>query len=290
MKFYLPAIRHDFEGFAALTQLYSQTRNCLFENIEIDMRATDWFDADMCSVFGAILYSLGSDLNNVTLTNIPPRVEQILSKNGFLVHYGQALNIIDHWGTTIFYKRFDIGERRYFSDYIDNEFINREEIPQMSHALLKKFRGSLFEIFDNSMIHSGTELGVFSCGQFFPNRNRLDFIVVDLGVGIRKKVCDHLEFDISPEQAIEWATQEKNTTKRGTPGGLGLKLLCNFIDLNGGRIQIVSDAGYWCRENRSTIARRLDHPLPGTAVSLEINTADASSYRLSHETSLDDIF
>lgn len=290
MKFHLPAIRHDFEGFAALTRLYSRTRDCLFENIEIDMRATDWFDADMCSVFGAILYSLGSDLNNVTLTNISPRVEQVLSKNGFLVHYGRALNIIDRWGTTIFYKRFDIGESRYFSDYIDNEFINREEIPQMSHALLKKFRESVFEIFNNSQFHSGTELGVFSCGQFFPNRNRLNFIVADLGIGIRKKVCDHLGFDISPEQAIEWATQETHTTKIDTPGGLGLKLLRDFIDLNGGRIQIVSDSGYWRRENRSTITGRLDHPLPGTAVSLEINTADASSYRLSHETSLDDIF
>ena len=290
MKFHLPAIRHDFEGFSALTRLYSQTRDCLFENIEIDMRSVDWFDADMCSVFGAILYSLGSDLNNVALTNISPPVEQILSKNGFLVHYGQAWNIVDHWETTISYNRFDIGEDRYFSDYIDNEFINREEIPQMSHALLKKFREGLFEIFNNAMIHSGTKLGVFSCGQFFPNRNRLNFTVVDLGIGIRKKVSDYLELDISPEQAIEWATEGTNTTKKDTPGGLGLRLLCDFIDLNGGRIQIASDAGYWCRENRNAITRQLDHPLLGTAVNLEINTADTRSYRLSHETRLDDIF
>ncbi len=290
MKFHLPAIRHDFEGFLALTRLYSQTRDCLVENIEIDMRSVDWFDADMCSVFGAILYSLGNNLNNVALTNISPPVEQILSKNGFLVHYGQALNIVDHWETTISYNRFDIGQNRYFSDYIDNEFINREEIPQMSHALLKKFRESLFEIFSNAMIHSGTKLGVFSCGQFFPNRNRLNFTVVDLGVGIRKKVSDYLKSDISPEQAIEWATEGTNTTKKNTPGGLGLRLLCDFIDLNSGRIQIVSDAGYWCREDRNTITRRLDHSLLGTAVNLEINTADTRSYRLSHETRLDDIF
>ena len=36
-----------------------------------------------------------------------------------------------------------------------------------------------------------------------------------------------------------WATQGRNTTKRGPiPGGLGLKLLTEFIKLNEGRLQI----------------------------------------------------
>ena len=49
---------------------------------------------------------------------------------------------------------------------------------------------------------------------------------------------------MAPEEAIEWATRANNTTKRGdVPGGLGLKLLCEFIDLNGGSLQIVSDGG-----------------------------------------------
>ena len=290
MKFLLPQINHDYASFDALARLHAQTKEYLFRTVEIDMNATRWFDADMCAAFGAILYSLGARLNEVTLTHIPPRVEGILSKNGFLSHYGRV-QIPDHWGTTIPYQRFDIEDDHYFADYIEDEFIHRTEIPEMSPRLLKRFRESIFEIFSNAVLHSRTRLGIFSCGQFFPNRNRLDFTVADLGVGIRENIKNHIGLKLPPENAIIWATEEFNTTKRGKlPGGLGLKILCEFIDLNGGSIQIVSDAGFWQRKNKKTVAKPLRCPFPGTVVSVEIDTADEHVYSLASELNADNIF
>ena len=96
---------------------------------------------------------------------------------------------------------------------------------------------------------------------------------------------------MAPEEAIEWATQANNTTKRGDiPGGLGLKLLCEFIDLNNGSLQIVSDAGYWRRKSRHNKTARLRNAFPGTVVSVEIDTSDLNSYRLASELETDDIF
>ena len=294
MRFTLRPIRHDHSSFEALAYLYTQTEGYVLDAVEIDMNETDWFDADMCAAFGAILYSLGKRLNEVSLINIPQRVERILSKNSFLSHYGRA-RIPDRWGTTITYKRFDVEDDHYFANYIESELIHRSEIPEMSLGLLKRFRESIFEIFSNAILHSRTELGIFSCGQFFPNRNRLDFTVADLGIGIHQNVKDYIGFNISPEEAISWATEEFNTTKSenfpGVPGGLGLKLLCEFIDLNRGCIQIVSGAGYWQRENRETLTKSLTYPFPGTVVSVEINTADTRVYRLvPEELSPEDIF
>ena len=114
MRFALPSIRHDSKGFAALANLHAQTEHCFVDDIEIDMRSTNWFDADMCAAFGAILYRLGDNLNTVSLTNISSKVENILSKNGFLSHYGRQ-KMPDRWGTTIAYQRFDIEDDRYFS-------------------------------------------------------------------------------------------------------------------------------------------------------------------------------
>lgn len=290
MKFTLPEIRHDQAGFAALVRLASETKDCIFDDVEVDMGITSWFDADMCSAFGAILYRLGERLNTVELTNICPNVETILSKNGFLSHYGRV-KIPDRWGTTIPYQRFDVKDDRYFADYIENELIHRAEMPPMSQGLLKKFRESIFEIFSNAVLHSRAETGIFSCGQFFPKRDRLDFSVADLGMGIRQNIRDVTGLDLSAEAAIQWATEGRNTTKRGpVPGGLGLKLLGEFIDLNGGCIQIVSDAGYWKRENRKTTIVPLTHSFPGTVVTVEINTADTNSYKLASELSAADIF
>ncbi|MCZ0940379.1 MAG: hypothetical protein OXJ55_17175 [Caldilineaceae bacterium] len=291
MKFFLPQqVRHDYWGFEALTQLHSQAEEYFLEEIEIDMGSTFWLDADMCAVFGAILYSLGDNLNTVNLVNIQPDVERILSKNGFLSHYGRV-KIPDSWGTTISYQRFDVSDDRFFSGYIEAEFIHRIEMPEMSPGLLKKFRESIFEIFSNAVLHSGTRLGIFSCGQFFPKKNKLDFTVADLGVGIRQNVCEYTGLNLSASQAIAWATVENNTTKGGSvPGGLGLKLLGEFIDLNGGCLQIVSDDGYWQRVNRNSSSYALRHRFPGTVVNIEINTADTQSYVLTSELDVDEIF
>lgn len=290
MRIHLSGIHHDRDGFMSLARLHDQTRDCLFDDVELDMAATDWFDADMCAAFGALLYRLEHALNTVRLTNIRPAVRNVPSKNSFLSHYGRT-RIPDQWGTTVSYKRFDADDDRYFASYVETEFIHRSEIPEMSRGLQKKFCESIFEIFSNAVLHSASKLGVFSCGQLFPNRSKLDFCVADLGVGVPHNVRRHTGEDLAPEKAIDWATRANNTTKQGdVPGGLGLKLLCEFIDLNGGCLQIVSDAGYWRRKDRRTDTAGLPHAFPGTVVSVEIDTADTNSYRLSSEIGTDDIF
>lgn len=290
MRFSLPEIRHDQAGFEALVCLYGQTKDCIFDDIDVDLSTTSWFDADMCAAFGAILYRLNENINTVKLKNIQPAVEKILSKNGFLSNYGRE-KIPDRWGTTIPYQRFDVKDDRYFAGYIENELMQRSEIPAMSPGLQKKFREGIFEMFSNAVLHSQTEIGIFSCGQFFPKRDRLDFSVADLGIGIRQNVNKNAGLDLAPEKAIIWATEGRNTTKRGQiPGGLGLKLLKEFIYLNSGRVQIVSDAGYWQWEKGNIFTARLSMPFPGTVVSVEINSADTRSYSLAGELSETDIF
>lgn len=290
MRISLPKIEHSLIGFEAVVQLHEMTKDCLFDDIQIDMKQATWFDADMCAAFGAILYHIGDRLNSIHLTSIPRNVEKILSKNGFLSHYGRE-QIPDNWGTTIPYRRFAAKDDRYFAAYVEEEFVRRSEMPKMSSGLVKKFRESVFEIFSNAVIHSQTRLGIFSCGQYFPNRNTLDFSVADLGIGIRKNVQDNLGLDLSAEDAIEWATQGTNTTKRGRiPGGLGLKLLYEFVQLNRGQLQIVSDTGYWCLGRDGAQKIPLKGSFPGTAVNIEINTSDVRSYCLKSELSETDIF
>lgn len=286
----LSDIRHDQAGFEALVRLSSSLEAARFSNLEISMSRVGWFDADMCAPLGAVLYRIGSRVNKVSLDHLQPQVEKILSKNGFLSHYGHV-STRDTYGTTIPYQRFDVKDDRFFASYVEAKFVRRTELPRMSAGLMKRFRESVFEIFSNVVIHSQSELGIFSCGQFFPKRNRLDFSVADLGVGIRRNVLDHTGLDLPADQAIVWATSERNTTKRGPiPGGLGLKLLREFITLNEGRMQIVSDVGYWSLEKGAVQTALLSAPFPGTVVNVEINTADRRSYALTSEVKETDIF
>ena len=104
---------------------------------------------------------------------------------------------------------------------------------------------------------------------------------MDLGVGFRRNVTAYLKKDISSSEAIDWALTGNNTTRSGDiPGGLGLKILREFIQLNAGRLIIYSDTGYWCLSKGATEKRNLTHSFPGVVVTLEINTADQAHYDL----------
>ena len=69
-----------------------------------------------------------------------------------------------------------------------------------------------------------------------------------------------------------------------------MKLLREFITMNGGRIQIASDSGFWELSGGEVTERRLSDRYPGTVVNIEINTADPRSYCLASELRPEDIF
>lgn len=289
MKIILQDIYSNYEGFSSLTSIASQTKESVLEEIELDFSRTGWLDANMCAPLGAILYKLARGINTIRLLNLSSDVEKIISKNGFLCNYGWP-RIRDTYSSTIEYKRFEPKDDRYFAEYIEKHLIGKG-IPEMSPGLLKKFRESIYEIFSNAVIHSQTSLGIFSCGQYFHRKHRLDFSVADLGIGIRRNIHERLGLELSAEEAINWALEGKNTTKAGPiPGGLGLKLLREFIIKNEGRIQIVSDAGYWELSEGKVKTRTFMEPFPGTVVNIDINTADTKSYRLVFEIKPEDIF
>jgi hypothetical protein len=161
----------------------------------------------------------------------------------------------------------------------------------MTPGLVKKLRESMFEIFSNAVIHSRTKYGIFSCGQYYPQSGRLVLCISDLGVGIKTNVNETLGLKMVDEQAIQWATQDRNTTKRGPiPGGLGLKILKEFICMNGGSLQIASECGYWSLCKGHTSLARFPDRFPGTVVAVEINTKDGKSYALASEVQDFEIF
>jgi len=288
----LSKINSSFEGFEKLILLYRQARVCRDDSYEIDMSRVTWFDANMCAPLGAILYQYPRKYK-IKLSGLRPSLEKLLQRNGFLPNFGfNREKVFDHLGTTIEYQRFEGSDSTAFKDYVSRHFVGKG-IPNMSQVLHKKFRESIAELFENAIDHSFTQKGIFACGQYFPNASRLDFSIVDLGIGIKENVKQKLGLNLEPDAAISWAVSGENTTRQmkdGKPGGLGLKLIKEFIKLNHGKIQIASDAGYWDYDTSGESTRKFSMPFPGTTVNIEINTSDNNSYCLSSELNPEDIF
>lgn len=286
-------ISSDFDGYNHLSMLNHNLKGFMFEDIYLDFSNNNWFEANLCAVLGAVINNANANLNNIRLENLNPSQKNIFSRNNFLASFGGE-KIIDYNDTTIKYRRFKQTEDKLIRDYLERELIKKQDFPKLSLNAKKEIINSLFEIYSNAILHGDCD-DVFSCGQLYPQKNppRIDFTIVDMGKTIKKNVNEFLKKDISGTEAIKWALEENNTTKpreNNIPGGLGLKLIFEFVCLNKGKLQIVSSDGYWELSKQKETSSKLTRPFPGTIVNIEFNLDDKSFYYLKEEKSEEIIF
>jgi hypothetical protein len=290
MIHYLPTIYSNQKGYECLAELAKATVKLRADRLELDFSHVGFFDANMAAPLGAVLARVADRFNAIEIVNIPELIERVLRKNGFLIqHRYQPLE--DANRTTIPFRRLQRTDEGLFEDYLQRH-LRGKGIPRMSEGLGKVFKQKIFEVFQNAVIHSESEQGIFVCGQFFPQKQRLDLTLADAGIGIRENVRRYFDDrKIASVPAIRWALQEGHTTKKGQqPGGLGLKFLHDFVRLNKGRIHIVSRFGFYEFQGGTESFTKMAGDYPGTTVTLEVNTADTAAYRLESEVSHEGIF
>lgn len=266
-------------GFTQIADLYDKNKGNFFEKIPVHLHI--WFDANMAAPLGAVLDLLEDNLNDIVFQSINSDIQSILQKNGFLKHFGFEQRT-DSYNTTIQYQKMKPDDGRYFHQYVTAQFLNRSELPNMSAGLRKKMTEAMLELFVNAQIHSQTK-HIYTCGQFFPKRHTIEFCIADTGIGFKETFLRRFDKPVSAVDAIQWAVQDRNTTKVGIPGGIGLALLSEFVKLNKGKLQIVSDDGYYQYDCDGEKSEKLSKPFPGTVVNVEFRTDDSSNYSLVSE-------
>ncbi len=304
MIFHMPNVHSGFAGFNTLAGLVAQAVGAKSPELEINFSRLSWFDANMSAPLGVVISKITDDFKSVSVAGAPLPVEKILRKNGFLRPYGFA-PLPDANRTTMPYQRFKLSEIGLFAEYL-GVHLPGKGLPNMTSDLALAFQQSLYEIFSNAVTHSRSDQGLFACGQFFPFDHRLDISMADAGVGIPYRVNQAYhalldnnpkfwegldkggfldeERNMKPSFALRVALAESATTKTGsTPGGGGLKIIKEFIRHNGGCIQIASGGAFWEFSKGQDTFNDFQSPFPGTAVNLEVNTADTKSYCLGNQ-------
>lgn len=289
MIFHLPTVRSDREGFECLGELARATEDLFAGQLQLDMSKAFFFDANMAAPLGAVLSRVADGFNMVEIVALHRPVAQVLRKNRFLTHYRYE-PLADTNRTTMPYRRLRLIDEGEFEEYIHGQLSGKG--PEMSEGAGRVFKKKVFEVYQNAVFHSESEVGVFVCGQFFPQQRRVDFTVADAGIGIRETVRRYFENPrIGSLPALKWALQPYNTTKRGPhPGGLGLDFLQHFARLNQGRIQIASRFAFYELNSDGEVFEKMTSDFPGTAVTIEINTADEAVYFLESEGDAEDVF
>ena len=241
------------------------------------------------SNFTALLGALIDNCESYEI--IEPRKEKVktvLSKNDFFPTYTSLLKLNDASQSVIEYEKFaldDLDKQNIFFDrLIADELLKKKGVTNLSEKVLKIVSQNIIELFDNAREHSKSNKGIYIAGQFFPQKHKFDFTIVDMGVGIVENVNLFLGKKLESGEAIFWAMQKQNSTRIGEPGGLGLALLKELILKSNGKIEIISNDGYYFIKNQEESYENLEISFKGTIINIEFNI-DGKTYFLKEEIS-----
>lgn len=283
-------IKKDIDtGFSAHTRL-SQLAYLLttadVKTVNIDLEKVNFIASNQFAILGCILntYRETHPDTKIFLLNMKKKISETIQKNGFYYHLGLK-KIEDTYNTVIPYTIFDIDKIDEFEKYILLRIFGRPDIPKMSTKVKNSIVDNILEIFNNVKEHTHS-LKIYTCGQYFPRSSLLYFTVVDSGETIPYNVLSYFN-DINeavPEKTLEWAIQEGNSTRiTATPGGLGLSLLRDFIELNQGKLYIVSGNETYEKLGSNDRHKYMDYDFPGTIVTVAFNLSDKNFYSLRSE-------
>lgn len=151
-------------------------------------------------------------------------------------------------------------------DLVLHQFENaREFIPA--------FEWAIYEVIDNIILHAETPVPGVVCAQYYPEKNRMDVAVCDMGRGIKTSLSESFKLK-NHEDAILKALQRGVTRNSQKGQGNGLAGTFEISKLNTGSFRIWSgDASYKLspRENEGDF-EKLATLLPGTGINLSLNT------------------
>jgi hypothetical protein len=145
-----------------------------------------------------------------------------------------------------------------------------KSLPTLSRPQITALEWSINEITDNVLNHSESPVGGFIQATTYINRNVVEFVVADAGIGIPRSL------GISdPKIALERAIQEGVTRNKKTNAGNGLYGAFRVSALSMGSMNIDSYGGqlYVSSEGRVR-AKKETIPYPGTVITCKIDCSD----------------
>ncbi|HRF55771.1 MAG TPA: ATP-binding protein [Campylobacterales bacterium] len=260
-------------------QIYADSAN-VDDGTEVivDFANAGFIYANFTAILGAVIQKFQANGHKITIISpTNDKTRTVLCKNNFLPFFdNQFEKLNDRTLTTIEFRHFGLNDtvaQQSFFDMLRDGFLRSRGLVNMSDKVLKAVSQNIIELFDNAREHSQSECGIFCAGQLFPQKHKLDFTIVDMGVTIKRKVCDYTGEAFNAGEAIKWAMQRMNST-RDDIGGLGLALLKELIIKSGGKLEIISNNGLYFIQDGKEGYEDIEFEFAGTAINIEFNIND----------------
>lgn len=268
------SLETDHLGVGELMRFYQYANALSSTTITLNISPTSHVDANLSAIIIALVQKLKIERKVYVFVELGDG-KGVFFRNGLISHLkgeGNNNQYHDDRQSTIPLTAFNPDEDENYCNYLRNQFFAHRGLDKVTRTIKEALRTHYLEVFTNVGIHANTTLPVYTCGQYFPERNILKFTLLDLGDGFLKKIKTSTNGRVTDDRsAILWATEGINTTKDVNlygPGGTGLKELKKYCYTNNGSLHICSGTGYVNMLNNKTIEYNLPFPFPGSIISI----------------------
>lgn len=304
---YVPTIndgKKDFELIIKLNFLIKQSVSLILKQtagnkkikITFNFSKCDFLRQNAIAYLGAVSFLLKSNGVDVryNLKSMSKRVITMLREDGFINHnFKKYIDFeTEVSDKSIEFNNFqgDLSKNprvsKDISDYVNNEWLEKTDIT-FSKSLKSDMSARLFELFANALEHSNSLIGCVACGQTYDETEEVVLSIVDMGVGISKKVKKYVydteKIKINSFEAMERAFTTGFTTRSPQSGGMGLSLLVEFLKLNGGEIDIYCNDINWSTDGRKIDKAYVPYEFEGTMINVRFKIDSKSIYKYKGE-------
>jgi hypothetical protein len=167
---------------------------------------------------------------------------------------------------------------RVINDWLGRGWINIGE--DLKIEIITK----IAEIYENAFEHAESEIGIFTCGQRYPNLSELNLTIIDFGIGIPQRVRTlSANAALSDTEAIQWAIASGNSTRTGcVAGGGGLDTLRYFVTQHNAKMEIISHNGYILLNRDGVSYKTCSSCFVGTLININLNCDESKYYKKPH--------
>lgn len=276
----IPSIVYsNYEGFSALISSFRKYLVNVRGEIALDFRGNKWFDSNLLSVvYAYVTRGKALGIDSIYQNSPDSPLHKLLLRNNFAKECFDMPYRPRKKESTVPFKIFRADATYQFADYMDAQIVRY--FPAMDDRVKRDLSAYIQELFGNAQIHGECDQ-VYTCGQYYHRRQKMDFTIVNLGTTIEENVRGFLleQGQELPSFHVSWAVEPEHSTKRTHSGGIGLSLMRDFIHFNHGKYQIVSGNEYWELNDQMLRECTLSDDFPGTIVNIEINQKDKSYYQ-----------
>jgi len=188
------------------------------------------------------------------------------------------------------YREFTSGsQEKEVIDYLESDWLSKKRLI-FSKEVKSSVLSSIWEIFANAFEHSNSK-SVHCCGTYDDKEKKLSLLVGDTGVGIVSSVSNFRSGQFTSMDALAWALVRGNSTYTSNiklvgaaqPRGLGLHLLTQLVDVNGGSLEIYTDNVFYKREYKQDTYLDAPFEVFGSWVRLTLNCNKNTAYYFKDE-------